>query len=141
MRSRVRSNHALIFFTTDMTTSLETFIAKIKQGQPVAFKETIDVIGQNYDYRPTRFTNGLDDDRVVNEAGSNEGSCKIFYFGRLHELSENETLALFGEHYAEVLSNPNGEGHQNIRTFMRCGWPGIAFDGEALVRRSQVCGP
>lgn len=119
-----------------MNTSLEAFIAKIKQCQPVAFKETIDVIGQYYDYRPTRFTNGLADNRVVNEPGSNEGSCKIFYFGRLHGLSEKETLALFGEHYAEVLSNPNGESHKNIRTFMRCGWPGITFDGDALVRRS-----
>ncbi|HYE35179.1 HopJ type III effector protein [Methylocaldum sp.] len=119
-----------------MSTSLETFIAKIKEGRPVAFKETIDAIGQYYDYRPTRFLNGSDDDRVINEPGCNEGSCKIFYFGRLHGLSEKETLALFGEHYADVLSNPSGESHKNIRTFMSCGWPGISFDGEALVRRS-----
>jgi len=120
-----------------MSTSLETFIAKIKEDRPIAFKETIGIIGQHYDYRPTRFINGLDDDRVVNEPGCNEGSCKIFYFGRLHELSEKETLALFGEHYAEVLSNPSGESHKNIKTFMRWGWRGIAFDGEALVRRLQ----
>ncbi|BBA36669.1 HopJ type III effector protein [Methylocaldum marinum] len=120
-----------------MTTSLETFIAEIKQGRSVAFKETMDLIAQYYDYRPTRFVNGLDDDRVVNEAGSNEGSCKIFYFGRLHELSEKATLALFGEHYAEVLSNPNGDSHKNIRAFMRYGWRGISFDGEALARRSR----
>ncbi|MGX2039235.1 HopJ type III effector protein [Methylocaldum sp. MU1018] len=118
-----------------MNASLETFIAKIKDGRPVAFKETIDVIGRYYDYRPTRFTNGLDDGRVVNEPGSNEGSCKIFCFGRLHGLSEQETLALFGEHYAEVLSSPDGESHKNIRTFMKFGWPGIAFDGDALVRK------
>ncbi len=123
-----------------MTTSLEALLAKVKQGQPVTFEETIAVIGEYYDYRPTRFTNGTNENRVVNEAGSNEGSCKIFYFSRLHRLSEKETLALFGEHYAEVLSNPNGDSHKNIRTFMRCGWPGIAFDGEALVRRTQVRG-
>ena len=119
-----------------MTASLEAFISKVKQDQPVTFKETLDMIGLHYEYRPTRFTNGRGDERVVNEAGSNEGSCKIFYFGRLHRLSEKETLALFGEHYAEVLSNPNGDSHKNIRTFMCCGWPGIAFDGQALIRRT-----
>jgi hypothetical protein len=119
-----------------MTTSLEAFIAKVKRDQSVTFKETLDVIGQYYEYRPSRFTNGTDDGRVVNEAGTNECSCKIFYFGQLHRLSEKETLALFGEHYAEVLSNPNGDSHKNIRTFMCCGWPGIAFDGEALIRRT-----
>jgi len=123
-----------------MTTSLETFIAKVKEGRPVAFKETIEAIARHYDYRPTRFINGPDDDRVVNEPGCNEGSCKIFYFGRLHGLSEKETLALFGEHYAEVLSNPGGESHKNIRTFIRWGWPGIAFEGEALLRKPQDCG-
>jgi hypothetical protein len=120
-----------------MSQSLETFLAKIRSGQPVGFRDTMGVIAEHYDYRPVRFRNGIGDDILVNEPGANEGSCKIFSFARLHGLSVPETLALFGEYYRdEVLPNPEGEGHRNIRTFMKYGWPGIAFEGDALVSRA-----
>jgi hypothetical protein len=116
-----------------MLQSLEAFLDRIRSGQPVAFRDTMAIIAEYYDYCPIRFRNGIGDDRLVNEPGVNEGSCKIFYFARLHDLSEPETLALFGEYYLDdVLSNPNGEGHRNIRIFMEYGWPGIEFEGEAL---------
>jgi hypothetical protein len=119
-----------------MTEALETFLSRVKAGQPVAFRETLDTIASHYDYRPARFANGLGEDRLVNEPGQNEGSCKLFSFARLQELSEPETLALFGEYYRdEVLPNPGGEGHKNIRNFMKYGWEGIAFEGEALTPR------
>lgn len=31
-----------------------------------------------------------------------------------------------------VLKNPDGEDHQNIRNFMKLGWDGIVFSGEAM---------
>ncbi len=116
-----------------MSLSLESFLSQIKSGLPVAFRDTLDVIAAYYRYQPARFHNGLGPDRVVNEPGINEGSCKIFAFARLNGLSEAETLALFGEYYRdEVLPNPEGDGHKNIRAFMKHGWAGIAFDQEAL---------
>jgi hypothetical protein len=119
-----------------MPLSLESFIAHVKSGQPVAFRDTLDAIAAHYDYRPTRFSNGLGDDALLNEPGQNEGSCKIFAFARLHGLSEPDTLALFGEYYRdEVLPDPSGQGHRNIRNFMKYGWKGIAFEGEALAPR------
>ncbi len=119
-----------------MKPTLEAFLAKITRGQPVDFRETMDIIAEHYQYRPVRFHNGGGASRLVNEAGINEGSCKIFAFARLHELSEAETLALFGEYYRdEVLPNPDGEGHKNIRAFMKHGWSGIEFEGEALAPR------
>ena len=121
-----------------MTVSLTAFLEKIKAGQPVSFQDTMTVIGEHYDYRPTRFCNGLGDDRVVNEPGTNEGSCKIFFFARLHDLSEPETLALFGEYYRDdVLADPDGKAHRNIRTFIQHGWRGIAFEGPALGGRRR----
>ena len=52
----------------------------------------------------------------------------------IQNLSEAETLACFGAYYYEdVLQNPNGTDHQNIRNFMKTGWDGIAFYGSALV--------
>jgi hypothetical protein len=118
-----------------MTPELDAFLTKLKAGEPVAFQDTLAIIAAHYDYRPTRFRNGLGEDRLVNEPGVNEGSCKIFRFARLHGLTEPETLALFGEHYRSVLDDPAGEGHRNIRNFLRDGWAGIEFEGEALTPR------
>lgn len=95
----------------------------------IEFDQVMQVISKNYHYTPTRFTNG----EIINEAGSNEGSCKIFAFSQLNALSEMETLALFGHYYRDdVLGNPTGEDHANIRNFILDGWLGIKFDGEAL---------
>jgi hypothetical protein len=42
-------------------------------------------------------------------------------------------LACFGSYYRkDVLENPNGTDHQNIRNFMNRGWEGISFEKEAL---------
>jgi hypothetical protein len=71
----------------------------------------------------------------MNQAGSNEGSCKIFAFATTEGLSEAETLACFGKYYREdVLQNPQVSDHANIRTFMRHGWKGIRFEQSALVQ-------
>ena len=97
--------------------------------QTIAFKDVIAYIDQHYAFTPTRFTNG----KTVNEAGENNGSCKVFSFAKLKGLKEEETLALFGDFYrTDVLENPEGSDHQNIRNFVQFGWDGIAFEGEAL---------
>lgn len=98
----------------------------------VEFEQVMQVIDSNYDYVPTRFFNG----EIVNQAGENDGSCKIFAFAQIHNLSELETLALFGRHYRhDVLENPVGDDHPNIRNFILDGWLGIKFDSQPLQAR------
>jgi hypothetical protein len=111
--------------------TLNEFIAAVKAGDSVSFEQTQAVIAENYGYRPTPFRNG-GGDAVHNPAGTNEGSCKLFAFARLNQLDEAQTLALFGDYYREVLNDPHGEGHLNIRNFIRYGWAGIHFDGTPL---------
>jgi len=95
----------------------------------IDFKDVITFIDENYDFTPTKFTNG----NTVNEANQNNGSCKVFSFARLNQFSKEETLALFGDFYRDdVLQNPEGTDHQNIRNFIEFGWQGIFFEGEAL---------
>jgi hypothetical protein len=90
----------------------------------IEFKQVMQVIDQFYDYTATGFTNG----DLVNEASSNQGSCKIFCFARLNGLTPLETLSLFGVYYRhDVLSNPGGTDHGNIRNFMVTGWAGVKF--------------
>lgn len=101
------------------------------QSQPeaVTFQQVIDTIAENYQYTATTFTNG----DVTNEAGTNEGSCKIFAFAKLNNLSPEQTLHCFGDYYRkDVLENPEGTDHGNIRNFMKTGWEGVRFEGEAL---------
>lgn len=103
-----------------------------KSAQEIQFKDVISFIDEYYDFTPTKFTNG----NTVNEANQNNGSCKIFSFAKLNDLSKEETLNLFGEFYREdVLKNPEGKDHQNIRNFMESGWEGISFEGNALSRK------
>ncbi|MDD5037653.1 MAG: HopJ type III effector protein [Methylococcaceae bacterium] len=111
---------------------LEAFLDNVKSGGKVSFQDSIAVIAANYEYTPTRFVNGS----LINEAGVNEGSCKLFYFAKLHGLSPDQTLSLFGDYYwKEVLENPQASNHANIRAFMKQGWAGIAYDGDALKER------
>ncbi|MET0115788.1 MAG: HopJ type III effector protein [Sedimenticola sp.] len=102
----------------------------------VEFDDVMTVIADNYHYAPTRFSNGLHPDQVINEVGSNEGSCRIFAFAQHNGLNEQQTLDCFGRYYREdVLQHPDGDDHANIRCFMRHGWPGIRFEGTALTPR------
>lgn len=99
----------------------------------IEFAETMAIIEAFYDYTPTAFTNG----ELENAAGSNEGSCKIFAFGKLNGLTEAQTLACFGRYYREdVLAHPEGTDHANIRNFIQHGWAGIEFHGEPLLRKN-----
>jgi len=103
-----------------------------KSAGDIQFKDVIAFIDEHYDFTPTKFTNG----NTVNEADQNNGSCKVFSFAKLNALSKEETLALFGDFYrTDVLQNPYGDDHQNIRNFMAFGWDGISFEGEALKRK------
>ena len=110
--------------------TINAFLEKLKQTpEAITFAETIAAIESNYEFRPTAFQNG----NQHNGAGENSGSCKVFAFAKIQQLTQAETLACFGGYcFDEVLSDPQGTNHQNIRNFMQSGWDGIQFEGEAL---------
>ena len=107
---------------------LNEFVAEIGTSTTLDFEDSMAVISENYSYQPTAFSNG----DLRNEAGQNEGSCKIFAFAQLNNLNEAQTLACFGRFYQDVLNTPDGNDHGNIRNFMQHGWAGIQFEGDAL---------
>ncbi len=113
---------------------LDTFLKQLKEApESIAFNDTIGLIDAMYEFTPTAFTNGA----LRSEAGQNNGSCKIFSFARLQQLSPQWTLHCFGDYYRkDVLGNPEGSDHQNIRNFMKNGWEGIRFEREALKPRT-----
>ena len=113
-----------------MKEQLPVLLKKLKDNS-LPFKEVIEFIETYYQHQPTAFKNG----EVTNEATQNQGSAKVFAFAQINELSKDDTLFLFAEHYQSVLNNPEGADHQNIRQFMKHGWPGILFEGQALTTR------
>jgi hypothetical protein len=109
-----------------------TLLERLLQGS-ADFEDVVAYINDHYDYTPTRFSNGLGNDPVINEAGKNEGSCRLFSLAKLKGLSEAETVRLFGRFYRDdVLKHPEGSDHANIRRFLRDGWAGIRFEGDPL---------
>lgn len=113
--------------------TLDAFLQRLAaQPETIAFADTIALIDALYAFTPTAFRNG----DTHNAAGANSGSCKIFAFARLNGLGEAQTLHCFGDFYrVDVLQHPGGSDHQNIRNFMRHGWAGVHFEGEALAPR------
>ena len=113
-----------------MKEEIITLIEKLKENG-LTFKEVIEFIETRYQHQPTAFKNG----EAYNEATQNQGSAKVFSFAQLNNLSKEDTLYLFAEHYQAVLNTPDGTDHQNIRQFMKHGWSGIAFEGQALLAK------
>ena len=113
--------------------SIKDFLNRVRQGERMEFAQTLALIDRYYHYTPVEFTNGIDPDVLINEAGTNEGSCKILSFARLHNLEKDQTLNLFGDYYwIDILQNPDATNHPNIRNFRKFGWEGIRFSGHAL---------
>ena len=110
----------------DTTTLLQNL-----QNGSAKFADVLAHMDARYAFTPTAFSNG----ETHNEAGQNNGSCKVFAFAQLEGLSAAQTLQLFAEHYAAVLATPTESDHANIRNFMRAGWGGIDFAGAPLVAK------
>jgi hypothetical protein len=110
--------------------NLETFVQSLSEkADSIQFEDTMAIIEALYEFTPTAFQNGDQN----NEAGQNSGSCKLFAFAKLQGFDQQQTLTCFGQYYRDdVLKNPEGDDHQNIRNFMVHGWDGISFSGEAL---------
>jgi hypothetical protein len=109
--------------------TIQEFKTKLKSNlSAVIFAETMQVIEDYYTFNPTAFTNG----DIINNAGENNGSWKLFVFAMRQEFTKEETLFCFGEYYQTVLEDKNGTSHQNIRNFMKTGFKGLSFKNKAL---------
>lgn len=117
--------------------TLETLLQQIKSTpENTEFQQVISIITEHYDYTPSQFSNGRDNDCVISQAGENEGSCKIFAFAQLNQLNKNQTLHCFGNYYRnDVLEHPENIDHANIRTFTKHGSENITFETMPLIEK------
>lgn len=114
----------------EMRMLLTEFLTQLSANpEKINFADTIATIDAHYHFTVSEFFNG----ELHNEAGQNSGSCKLFSFAKIHNLTKEQTLQCFGDYYrVDVLQHPTATDHQNIRNFMRFGWEGIKFSSSAL---------
>ncbi len=110
--------------------NLNDFRTALRSEQHL-FADTLAFIGARYDYTPSAFRNG----DQQNAAGQNEGSCKVLGMALLEGLTDEEALRAFGEHYRSVLATPEGSDHGNIRALLKTGLAGVAFERLPLARK------
>jgi hypothetical protein len=112
----------------------EVFNANVEMGgDDLKFEDVIELIDTHYETQLLEFKNG----DIVNKQGENEGSAKLLSYAALGNLDKATTLKLWGQYYRDVLADPSGSSHQNIRNFMKYGWEGVPFEnGIALTRKN-----
>jgi len=113
--------------------ALDDFKNKLRSTpEKINFSDTITIIEENYNFTTSAFKNG----DLQNSSTQNLGSCKVFSFALKQQFTKEETLACFAQFYfIDVLENPNGTDHQNIRNFMNTGFDGLVFENETLTEK------
>lgn len=108
----------------DLPKGAQGIVTAVRESpDTVEFDDVISALDAGYDATEVEFeVNGL-----KSAPGSNVGSAKLLSFGVLAGLSKDETLALFGGYYRDVVATPDGDDHPNIRNFMTSGWEGVSF--------------
>jgi len=112
----------------------ELFNANVEMdADALKFEDLMELIDTHFETGLIEFKNG----NTVNKPGENEGSAKLLSYAALSDFDKETTLKLWGQYYREVLADPDGDSHQNIRNFMKTGWEGVPFEnGIALTRKN-----
>mmetsp|Transcript_16288 Transcript_16288/g.18098 ORF Transcript_16288/g.18098 Transcript_16288/m.18098 type:complete len:218 (-) Transcript_16288:82-735(-) len=97
------------------------------------FEDVTELIDTHYETGLIEFKNG----DITNKQGENEGSAKVLSYAALSNMDKDMTVKLWGQYYRDVVADPDGDSHQNIRNFMKYGWDGVPFEnGIALTRKN-----
>lgn len=111
------------------------FLQQLSQDD-FQFETTLAFIEQHYNFTPSAFNNG----GVENTSEQNQGSCKVFAAAELLQLSQQQALACFGQHYRDVIATPEVDNHHNLRRVLKEGLAGINFDHFPLEIKYQANG-
>ncbi|KAJ1637914.1 HopJ type III effector protein-domain-containing protein [Pavlovales sp. CCMP2436] len=112
---------------------IAALLVKVRtQPGSVMFAETLEAIDQAFEFFGTKFVNGA----VSSTSSENEGSSKVLSLSQLVGMTTDETLVCFGEHYRDVVADPSGSSHANVRALMTTGLEAVLFsNGPSLTLR------
>jgi hypothetical protein len=103
------------------------------QHDNFVFETTLAFIETHFDFTPSAFDNG----GVENSQEQNQGSCKVFALAQLFELTQQQALQCFGQHYRDVLATPEVDNHHNLRRVLKDGLGNISFDRFPLEQKAE----
>jgi len=113
----------------------ELFNANLEMsGDSLTFEEFTELVDENYETQLLEFKNG----DIVNMQGENQGSANVLSYAALANFDKDTTLKLWGQYYREVLADPEGDSHSNIRNFMKTGWEGVPFENGISLTKKNV---
>jgi hypothetical protein len=113
----------------------EVYNANVEMdADSLKFEELMELIDTHYEVGLLEFKNG----DILNKQGENEGSAKLLSYAAISEFDKETTLKLWGQYYREVLADPDGDSHQNIRNFMKTGWDGVPFENGIAITRKKI---
>ena len=98
------------------------------------FSDFIAMLDSCYTAKPISFKNG----DLMNNLGENAATAKLLSFAALADLSDDETVLLWCEHYRSVAETPQDTDHQNIRNFMKYGMAGVDMEEVCLTRKKLI---
>ncbi|WP_420589475.1 HopJ type III effector protein [Bacterioplanoides sp.] len=116
---------------SDFQQAKETFLQQLNSNEHV-FATTLEFIETWFDFTPSAFQNGS----VANAVDQNQGSCKVFALAELLELTQEQALRCFGEHYRDVVATPDADNHHNLRRLLKEGLADISFDSFPLTQKA-----
>ncbi len=108
---------------TRFETAKNDLITSLESGTH-EFKDTLAFIEQWYEFTPSGFQNGP----VRNESTENQGSGKVLALAERLNLTHQQMLYCFGEHYRDVLATPDVENHFNLRHLVAAESADAQFD-------------
>lgn len=111
----------------------EALITSLESGTH-EFKQTLAFIDEWFDFSATGFLNGP----IRNERSENQGSCKVLALAELLNLSHQQMLYCFGEHYRDVVATPGVENHFNLRHLLSVDNTATQFDQFPLHPKADI---
>lgn len=124
--------HFSAIVMTSFEQARKEFLSALQSDQH-QFSSTLEFIENWFDFSASAFRNGS----VANQVDQNQGSCKVFALAQLLELSQEQALRCFGEHYRDVLATPEVDNHHNLRRVLKEGLAGIEFDTFPLQQKNS----
>lgn len=106
------------------------------ESQTHEFSATLAFIEDWYEFTPSGFQNGP----VRNESNENQGSAKLLALAEHLQLTHQQLLYCFGEHYRDVLATPDAENHFNLRYLVSTNTPDVQFDHFPLTPKAGIHG-
>lgn len=101
----------------------KTFFLQALDNPQHTFADTLTFIETWFTYTPSAFRYG----KLHSSATENQGSCKIFALAQLFELTQQQTLLCFGEHYRNLEHTPVSS-HLNLRQLAQLGLINLEFE-------------